>query len=556
MRAQILVAILRHGLYYHAESGDYEGGTHSIKRGKSLFAIKNASVSIAMFVAAALFTGCASLPPKVERAATFAVDDTSGTTLARAVDPIVVEHPGLSGFHALKEGIEAYAARLLLVRNAEKTLDIQYYIWKDDLTGETLLNQVLAAADRGVRVRLLLDDLDTADEEDLLHVLDAHPNIEIRLFNPFANRGYRVLDFVSDSGRVNRRMHNKSMTADNQATIFGGRNIGDEYFDAPEAVGFSDMDVLAVGPVVAEVSQEFDLYWNSEWVYPLSSFAAGTPAAAAAIETYRQESGAFVEEARSTPYAISLRNLDIAKLKSIAALDYSWGKWVLAYDQPGKVEAEVVKGDTHLAPSLRKAIDNARTDLIVVSPYFVPGPELTHYLCDLVQRGVRVRVLTNSLAASDVALVHAGYMRYREDLIRGGVELYEFKPIKSVSDHEHTTKTKWSGSSRASLHGKYLGVDQRYLFVGSFNLDMRSKELNTEMGVYFESPRYALMLADAFDRKAMEVAYRVTLTDDGQLQWVTVENGETVTMDVEPETGFWTRIGTRILSGIVPEKHL
>ena len=518
--------------------------------------MKSIGLSIVMCLATVLFTGCASLPPAAERVPTVAIDNTSGTTLGRAIDPLVNEHSGLSGFYALKEGIEAYAARLLLVQNADKSLDLQYYIWKDDLTGKTLLTQVLAAADRGVRVRLLLDDLDTANEDDLLHVLDAHPNIEIRLFNPFANRGNRLLDFVTDPSRVNRRMHNKSLTADNQATIFGGRNIGDEYFDAPEAVGFSDMDVLAVGPVVAEVSHQFDLYWNSDWVYPLSVFATGAPAADGAIEKIRRESAAFVEAARASAYANSLRNLDIANLGSIAELDYSWGEWVLAYDQPSKVEAEVVKGDTHLAPSLREAIDNTQTDLIVVSPYFVPGNELTQYFGDLVKRGVRVRILTNSLAANDVPMVHAGYMRYREDLIRSGVELYEFKPIKGVSNDEKTKKVKWSGSSRASLHGKYLGVDKRYLFVGSFNLDMRSKELNTEMGVYFESPRYAGMLADAFDRKAMDVAYRVMLADDGQLQWVTVENGKTITLDVEPETSVWTRFSTGIMSGIVPEKQL
>jgi len=509
-----------------------------------------------MCLATLLFTGCASLPPVEERVPTVAINDTSGTTLGRAIAPLVNEHSGLSGFYALKEGIEAYAARLLLVQTADKSLDLQYYIWKDDLTGKTLLTKVLAAADRGVRVRLLLDDLDTTNEDDLLHVLDAHPNIEVRLFNPFANRGNRLLDFVTDSSRVNRRMHNKSMTADNQATIFGGRNIGDEYFDAPEAVGFSDMDVLAVGPVVTEVSHEFDLYWNSDWVYPLSVFSTGVPPADGAIEEVRREAAAFVEAARSTAYANSLRNLDISQLGSIAELEYSWGEWVLGYDQPSKVDAKVVKGDTHLAPSLKEAIDNTGTDLIVVSPYFVPGSELTQYFIDLVKRGVRVRILTNSLAANDVPLVHAGYMRYRKDLIRGGVELYEFKPIKGVSRDEKTKKVKWSGSSRASLHGKYLGVDKRYLFVGSFNLDMRSKELNTEMGVYFESPRYAGMLADAFDRKAMDVAYRVMLGDDGQLQWVTAENGKNITLDVEPETSAWMRFSTGIMSGIVPEKQL
>lgn len=499
--------------------------------------------------------GCASLPQDIDRQPSFLITETADTRLGRAVSPMVENHPRESGFYVLNEGLEAFLIRIALVTRAEKTLDLQYYIWHNDLTGRVLHNKLLDAADRGVRVRLLLDDLDTAGKDELLHIIDSHPNIEIRLYNPFANRNNRISDFLTDTRRINRRMHNKTFTADNQATILGGRNIGDEYFDAAGDVGFSDMDVLAIGPVVTEVSQSFDKYWNSPWVYPLAEFSKMT-IAADAIEAFRRESNSFFKAASTSDYASALRSLDINRLESIAELDYSWGKWVLVYDHPSKLEAKVIKNETHLAPRLKEGIDKTRKDLIIVSPYFVPGPNFTSYLVDRVEEGVRVRIMTNSLASNDVPMVHAGYMRYREDLIRGGVELYEFKPIKGVSEDKSETHAKWSGSSRASLHGKFLGFDRRYVFIGSFNLDARSVALNSEIGVYFESPKYAERLADSFDQIAIKKGYRVLLSEQGALQWVTLEKGEKITLNTEPETSLWQRFNIRILSIFVPESQL
>jgi len=503
-----------------------------------------------------LISGCASLPEDVQRTPSYAIKNTSNTRLGRDIEPVVAKHPGKSGFHALSEGTDAFVSRLHLVKNAEKTLDVQYYIWHDDLTGKVLHNQLLHAADRGVRVRLLLDDLDTAGKDELLNILDAHPNIEVRLFNPFANRSKRVGDFLTDTRRINRRMHNKSLTADNQATIFGGRNIGDEYFDAAEDVGFSDLDVLAIGPVVKEVSQAFDLYWNSQWVYPLSAFDQGKLVDADQIKAFRQQSDAFIKEAASSDYAAAVRALKIVKLSGVADIDFSWGRWKLVYDQPSKVEAEYVRKETHLAPTLKEGMDKTKSELLIVSPYFVPGTNFTNYLVGLVESGKTVRIMTNSLAANDVSLVHAGYMRYREDLVKGGVELYEFKAIKGTSKEKKKTKAKWSGSSRASLHGKFLSFDRQYMFVGSFNLDGRSVALNTELGVFFESPKYAQMMANGFDQKAMTKAYKLILLDNDNLNWITLENGKEVSFIVEPEVGFWKRFSTEFLSIFVPESQL
>lgn len=515
-------------------------------------------VMIRVVVACVILTasGCASLPTDVQRTPSYALEETSDTKLGREIQPHVEEYPEESGFHILNIGEDAFATRLTLVNAAKKSLDVQYYIWHDDLTGKVLHNRLLNAADRGVRVRLLLDDMDTAGKHEMLHIINSHPNIEIRLYNPFAGRDSRMGDYITDTSRINHRMHNKTLTADNQATILGGRNIGDEYFDATEGVGFNDLDVLAIGPVVNQVSEQFDLYWNSKWVYPLDAFNPEQAVTEQMIKDFRKQSDAYLEEARSSKYADALRETDVAAMGVVNKLDYSWGKWVLAYDQPSKVEATEVTEETHLGPKLRQAFEKAQNDVIIVSPYFVPGTDFTQFLVSLVERGVRVRILTNSLAANDVSLVHAGYKRYREPLIKGGIELYEFKAIKSEQPEKEKKKKKWLGSSRASLHGKYMGFDKRYMFVGSFNLDARSVALNTEIGVYFDTPEYANLLDKTFQQKAPIQAYHVILDEEGELEWVTMEDGKEVRFYQEPDTGFWKRFSTDFLSMFVPESQL
>lgn len=523
---------------------------------QNLLSLKYFRILLVVLTLVLMLGGCSSLPKDVQRTPSFAREDTTDTRLARDIRPLVESHQGLSGFYLLQEGTDAFAARLSLIKAAEKSLDVQYYIWHDDLTGKVLYNRLLDAADRGVRVRLLLDDLDTAGKDEMLHMIDAHPNIEIRLFNPFANRDMRAGDFLTDTRRVNRRMHNKTLTADNQATIFGGRNIGDEYFDATEEVGFRDLDALAIGPVVNEISQSFDLYWNSLWVYPLAAFKSGNPITDVQIEAFKRQSDAHLEEAKTSDYADALRALTIARFTSTRDLGFVWGRWVLVYDHPSKVDAKTVKVDTHLAPSLIKAFDKTNEELLIVSPYFVPGSNFTEYLTGRVEKGVRVRIMTNSLAANDVALVHAGYMRYRKDLINGGVELFEYKPNKDVEPAKQQGKEKWTGSSRASLHAKYFGFDRRYVFLGSFNLDARSVALNTELGVYFESPEYAKLLSEGFEKKALVKGYQLILNENGDMRWLTMEGGKEVQFTKEPETGFWKRFTTGFMSIFVPESQL
>ena len=510
--------------------------------------------SLTLVFLVVLFTGCASLPENIERTESFALQDTQETELAKDVAPLILQHPEQSGFHLLDTGMEAFIARIALIETAQMSLDLQYYIWHHDLTGKAIHNRLLHAADRGVRVRLLLDDLDTAGKEATLHILDSHPGIEIRLFNPLANRNARMLDFVTDLSRVNHRMHNKTLTADNQATILGGRNIGDEYFEATDGVAFGDLDVIGVGPVVNDVSVEFDLYWNSQWAYPLSAFRVGAAVTKTELDDFRQASDAYLDEIKGSAYNAALKETNMAKLLDIGEIAYSWAKWILVYDDPSKVVAREIKEETHLAPSLFKAFGKTQKDLIVVSPYFVPGDKLTAYFSEMVARGVRVRILTNSLSANDVKIVHAGYMRYREDLVSGGVELYEYKPsIEKTAAKQQ--QSSWTGSSRASLHAKSFIFDERYLFVGSFNLDARSVALNTEMGVYFESPEFAESIARDFDEKAIVKAFKVELDGD-DLVWVTQENGEELRFENEPNTSWWTRFSTGFLSIFVIESQL
>ncbi|WP_185236122.1 phospholipase D family protein [Teredinibacter franksiae] len=526
---------------------------------KLRFLIQRCTLYTLLLLSFIAFIGCASLPSDVSRTPSYALQNTSSAELGKHIEPLLQAHPNESGFHALSRGIEALAARLVLMQDAEMSIDAQYYMWHDDLSGKAMHQQLLKAADRGVRVRLLLDDLDTAGKENTLHLINAHANIEIRLFNPFANRNMRAGDFITDTSRVNHRMHNKTLTIDNQVTVFGGRNIGDEYMGAAEEVGFSDLDAMAIGPIAQEISNAFDVYWNSQWVYPLDAFAEGEPVTKDAVATFRKQLTAYIDTAQMGDYAKAMSALSLLDVTSINDIQFEWGRWVLVYDASSKVDAKAVTKETHLAPQLKQGLDRAQNEIIIVSPYFVPGSQFAEYLVDRVSDGVSVRILTNSLAANDVALVHSGYMRYRKQLIAGGVELFEYRTIKSsekVGSKNAEDGSSWKGAERTSLHGKYFAFDQRDVFIGSFNLDARSVELNTELGVYFESPAYAQALHNAFDGNIAGKAYRVLLDDNGKLVWEADDNGKVIRYSHEPDTSLWKRLSTRFLSWFVPESQL
>ena len=401
------------------------------------------------------------------------------------------------------------------------------------------------AAERGVRVRLLLDDHNTKGLDPTLAALDAHPNLEVRLYNPVLQRDARALNFLTDFARVNRRMHNKSFTADNQVTVVGGRNIGDEYFGAGSGVVFADLDVLAVGPSVREVSNEFDLYWNSPSAYPAAGFV-GTPGpdAAAVLEAQfaanraDPDSAAYIEAVRVTPLVRDI--LD-------RRLPFEWTTARLFHDDPAKTLDTAMRTDVLLFPQLVQSIGRPQTSFDLISPYFVPGADGTASLAALARSGVKVRILTNSLAASDEKSVHSGYAKRREELLRAGVQLFELKPTagKEARDAGHDV----GKSSAAGLHAKTFAVDRSRIFVGSFNFDQRSALLNTEMGLVIDSPTLAQRLATAFDAAVPKVAYEVRLAPrGGGLVWIEQTAAGENRHDTEPDTTWSMRIGVEMLS--------
>ena len=496
-----------------------------------------------------LASACASLPDDVERTTSTAIADISDTRLHNNLTPLLNAHPQKSGFRILPVGEDAFLTRVGLISQADRTLDLQYYMWHEDLTGSGLFNAVVKAADSGVRVRLLLDDMNTAGMDPTLRALDAMENIEVRLFNPFANRNNRLDDIVTDPLRINHRMHNKTLTVDGIATIFGGRNIGDEYFAADMELGFGDMDALAIGPVAKEVGSQFDLYWNSAYAYPISAFYDQKPDAQE-MAAYRAAAAVKLETIMDSEYAAGLRKMDLAQAESFSDFSYSWSEGVIAYDQPDKIVSRDMAPETHQFPTLLKGMNTAKSDLLIVSPYFIPGDELTEYLVGRAEAGVRVRILTNSLLSNDVPAVHAGYIRYRKALVEGGVELYELR-----ADLGRSGGAKAIQPEKSSLHAKYMVFDKHWLWVGSYNMDGRSTIYNTEFGAYFIDPVEAKNQSDKFDERIMPVAFKVELDDDGDLSWITQRNGQQERFDKEPDTTWWERVTTGTLRMIVPEKQ-
>ena len=517
-------------------------------------------------LAALALSACASLPTDYPRTASSAIQDTDQTVLGRGIAPLTAAHPGQSGLYPLQYGMEAFVARLVLAEAAEKSLDVQYYIWHGDQTGRLLAERLLRAADRGVRVRLLLDDLGTAADDAQLLALDAHPNLEVRLFNPVALRSARTLGMLVDFKRINRRMHNKSFTADNQATIVGGRNVGDEYFEAQSDLDFGDLDVMAVGPVVREVSDAFDLYWNSSAVYPVTALASKRPTAESLAQG-RRALAAHADSMNDSPYAEALRQSRLADELRAGKVPLLWGRAWLVHDDPAKIEADPGDAATALLPRLKPVVEQTQSELLVVSPYFVPGKAGVEWFKSLRARGLKVSILTNSLASSDVGAVHAGYARYREALLRAGVELYEVKPgasVRAKDKDEASRKAGVPGSSRASLHAKTFAFDRRTVFIGSLNLDPRSVKLNTEIGVVFESPELGQIFSARRARTLEGNAWRLELkppasrpeSPPSRIEWVAQEDGREVRLTSEPEVSAWRRFGVWFLSLLPIEEQL
>ncbi|MGE8162331.1 phospholipase D family protein [Paraburkholderia sp. NPDC080076] len=512
--------------------------------------------------ATVFLTACATRPPATafDREVTHALPATETTPLHTALTPLEAAHPGQSGFRVLASGTDALQMRIALARAATRTLDMQYYIANEDTTGKLLLGAALYAADHGVRVRMLVDDLNFKDIDRVMAGLNSHDNIEIRVFNPFgsAQEGVfeRTTNVFTQIGHFTRRMHNKAMIADNQIAIVGGRNLGDEYFSASETLQFRDLDVLAAGPITADVSASFDDYWNSSIAYPLRVLNK-QKFDAKELDQTRDE---LRQHWRTNADPYNAKPLNATPLASQIANDQLGLTWAPAEFKADLPEKIVHPSPDYVSPPMQRLgelMRDAQKDFLIISPYFVPHDAGVKAAGELTHRGVRIAVLTNSLAATDAVAVQAGYSPYRVPLLKQGVELYEFKP------QQNTPTAGVAGSrSRASLHAKTYVIDRKILVIGSMNLDPRSANLNTELALVIHSPPLAEQVAQIFGRATgPEESYRVTLADEAQfaylrsigaplspLVWTDVENGMRRTYIFDPQAGLYRNALTGLFS--------
>ncbi len=461
-------------------------------------------------------------------------------------------------FVLLDDGVDALAARLALISSAEQSIDLQYYLYHSDLSGSIMTSSLWKAANRGVRVRLLVDDMDLAGKDKGMAILSSHPNFSIRIFNPFTRGKIRATQFVTQFGDITRRMHNKSITVDGSISILGGRNIGDVYFGADPDVAFGDLDVIVSGKSVQEVSGSFDKYWNCEVSYPVELLTEyrGTEKD---FEDVNKTIEKFRTENRESKYAVALRDSRILDLVDRRSKKIYKGKSVVLYDDPRKIVSDRSKGEYKLSVKLEPYFNKISKELVIVSPYFVPKSEGVDYLTGLVKKGVKVKILTNSLMSNDVKIVHSGYSRYRKDLLEGGVELYEAdrnaangEDVKKLKLHK---KRSGVGSSSASLHAKFFVIDREETFIGSLNLDPRSVHENTEIGVVIVSPEMANDIASNFDENICKIAYKLTL-EDGDIVWTRQVEGEEKVFHKEPGSSWWDRFLVSLMRLLPVESEL
>lgn len=518
---------------------------------------------------AAFLAGCASLPPGSDfpRTASSALAQPEQTRLGRRFADAAREHGGNSGFRMLAVGVDGFLARVQMVNAAERTLDLQYFIFRADETGKLLTEAVLRAADRGVRVRVLIDDGETIAGDEQLVALDAHAQIEVRIFNPFAYRGhflfFRALEFTLSNARLDYRMHNKLMVVDNAIALIGGRNIGDEYFQIDPKTQFADDDVFAGGPIVKELSVTFDEYWNCAIAIPVRALATGTTSDVALAE-YRKalsEHRAQVK-ADGTDYASRVATGEPLGAMISGKLPLVWAHAQLVYDSPEKkrVEKEGMVGRLMHRPVAR-AVAAVQSELLMVTPYLIPGDEGMQLFGDLRKRNVRVRILTNSLESSTVLVAQAGYMRYRLPLLGDGVEIYEVRSLlgNARGSGQTTSMTRYG---TYSLHAKLFVFDRQRLFVGSMNFDQRSMHLNTEIGLIIDSPELAQQTATRFESMVSRPnSYKVALlAREGEtsphLVWRTEEDGKAVEYDREPARSSGQRLRVKLLSLLPLDEEL
>ncbi|MBT8119510.1 MAG: phospholipase D family protein [Gammaproteobacteria bacterium] len=453
-----------------------------------------------------------------------------------------------SGFYLLSDNTDAFVARFALATIAEKTLDIQYYIIHSDASGRYLAYAILSAADRGVRVRILVDDINMSGHDGNFKMFSQHENIEIRIFNPLSNRDwFRNIELLINLNRAGRRMHNKTFIADNASAIIGGRNIGDEYFDDRNNLNFLDLDLLTVGPIVDDVSNSFDDYWHSQWATPIEQLSK-TRVMRKQLMTLRSNLKDRWHRLKNTDYFQSLKNASFTQKIINRRIDFIWAEADLFYDRPEKISSDDPDKTVHIGPQIMPYFEHAEKELLIATPYFVPGKKGTRWLKEKRDQGIEISILTNSLAATDVSAVHAGYRKYRKQLLATGIDLYELKA--TARPGQSKTRKLIEGSRHASLHAKYMVVDRQYVLIGSANIDPRSQLLNTEIGIMVNSPQLAKQTIELFARSSsLENSYHLRLDDSSnRLNWLTEESSGSTLYTTEPGAGLLRKLAVEMMS--------
>lgn len=493
----------------------------------------------------------------------YALPQSARTGLGDALRPVARKHNGQSGFRILETGEDSLEMRIAMVRAAEKTLDLQYYAIHDDITSNLLLEAMLRAAKRGVRVRFLLDAISLRDVGQNLSVLNDNPNIEIRVFNPLTTRDQpvfsKLLAYVTDIPHANKRMHNKAMIADNQVAIIGGRNLGDEYFDSDSHVDFKDLDILSAGPITAKISASFDDYWNSRDSFPIQTLYH-PKTDPKAIHDIREAMKKQWRASVKTPKGQALVRTPMAARLKNGTLKLVWAKSDLAVDDPFKLKQPERKANSEPLLYMNELLKTTKHEFLMTSPYFVPQDDGVKYFADLVRRGIDVKILTNSLASTDVVIAHIGYTPYRAALVESGIKLYEMKPVGNKRPKQRLFGA--SAPAYAALHTKVYVMDRKDVMIGSFNFDPRSIELNTEIALVIHSREIADQMIRMFnDSIAPENSYRILLSPKNYavrkgVVWLTKENGKTVELHYEPKAGAWRKLQSGVMSLLPVEDQL
>lgn len=503
--------------------------------------------------------GCVGLPPRGEARPSHAISDGQTTSLGKLSSQSAPEaNQSLSGFHLLPDGGSALDARIALIRHAERSLDVQYYLLRGDEVGLLLLRELRNASVRGVRVRLLVDDLYTAGEDELFATFASFPNIEVRLFNPLPSRaatlGTRLALSLWQLARINHRMHNKLMVADNSFAISGGRNIGNEYFMRDATANFLDIDVMSSGPIVREMSEVFDRFWNSDQVWPIATVAPLTRSPLEAQGRFDALARAALPNVQLSPRDI-FGSAPISLQLATGQLDRHWALARVYADPPEKLLiAHDEAARRGVMAGALAAISGSRRQAKVVSPYFLPGPDGMATLKKLVATGGKVVVITNSLGSTDEPLAYAGYERYRFDMLKAGMTLYEVAP-EGIA---RTRRFGDFGKSQTRLHAKVALIDESQLFIGSMNLDHRSAAINTEVALMIDSPPMAGELNRLLTAEHVELGYRLRLSEDGRsIEWLSHdEAGEHLVHKDVPGSHLWLRFKNWLLINLLGEELL